>query len=199
MTDHTTTENRTATSTWITWAILLTILLAAAAIRWRLLDVPLERDEGEYAYAGQLILDGVPPYRDVYNMKLPGIYAAYAGVLAIFGRRSGASTVGLLVVNSVTILLVFVLARQLVDDFTGLVAAASFAPAVRWASRPRCLRKRGAFCTAAGAGGNDHASLGPLLRSQVAACPQWTAAGVGVCGQAARSGLCRVWWRLSVA
>jgi len=33
---------------------------------------------GEYAYAGQLILQGVPPYKEAYNMKLPGTYAAYA-------------------------------------------------------------------------------------------------------------------------
>lgn len=40
-------EVRTATKPWVTWTILLTILLVAAAIRWRVLDVPLERDEGE--------------------------------------------------------------------------------------------------------------------------------------------------------
>jgi len=32
-------------------------------VRVRLLDVPWERDEGEYACAGQLILEHVPPYR----------------------------------------------------------------------------------------------------------------------------------------
>lgn len=37
---------------------------------------PLERDEGEYAYAGQLMLQGIPPYQLAYNMKLPGTYAA---------------------------------------------------------------------------------------------------------------------------
>jgi hypothetical protein len=120
-------EARSSTMAWFTVAILMAIVLVAAAIRWRLLEVPLERDEGEYAYAGQVILDGGWPYRDVYNMKLPGIYAAYAGVLAIFGQSRQGIHAGLLVINSVTILLVFVLARQLVDDFTGLVAAASFA------------------------------------------------------------------------
>ena len=55
---------------------LLLVLLLAGGIRYRLLDVPLERDEGEYAYAGRLILDGVPPYQGIYNMKLPGTYAS---------------------------------------------------------------------------------------------------------------------------
>jgi len=35
---------------------LLVTILATSAIRLRLLSMPLERDEGEYAYAGQLIL-----------------------------------------------------------------------------------------------------------------------------------------------
>ena len=60
------------------WALCLlaAIGLLAAVIRLRLLDVPLDRDEGEYAYFGQLLLAGVPPYADAYNLKAPGIYAA---------------------------------------------------------------------------------------------------------------------------
>ncbi len=42
--------------------VLALILLATALIRIRLLPTPLERDEGEYAYAGQLMLQGIPPY-----------------------------------------------------------------------------------------------------------------------------------------
>ena len=41
---------------------LLLILAVVTAIRIRLLDFPLQRDEGEYAYAGQLLLQGVTPY-----------------------------------------------------------------------------------------------------------------------------------------
>jgi hypothetical protein len=49
-------------------------VVGAAALRLRLLDVPLDRDEGEYAYIGQLLLQGIPPYAQAYNFKLPGIY-----------------------------------------------------------------------------------------------------------------------------
>ena len=52
---------------WESIAIFLVILLVAG-IRFRLLEMPLERDEGEYAYAGQLILQGIPPYELAYNM-----------------------------------------------------------------------------------------------------------------------------------
>ena len=58
-------------------------------IRVRLLEMPLERDEGEYAYAGQLLLQGIPPYELAYNMKLPGTYFAYAAGMAVFGQTIG--------------------------------------------------------------------------------------------------------------
>jgi len=35
---------------------MVAVLVVVAAVRLRLLNFPLERDEGEYAYAGQLML-----------------------------------------------------------------------------------------------------------------------------------------------
>src|SRR5205814_80959 len=64
---------------WILAAIVFGVVIA---IRIRLLGIPLERDEGEYAYAGQLILQGIPPYKLAYNMKFPGTYAAYAVIMS---------------------------------------------------------------------------------------------------------------------
>jgi hypothetical protein len=52
--------------------LLLVAIMFFSMIRFRLRDMPLERDEGEYAYAGQLLLEGIPPYQLAYNMKLPG-------------------------------------------------------------------------------------------------------------------------------
>ena len=91
------------------------------------MDVPLERDEGEYAYAGQLILQGVPPYRLACNMKLPGTYAAYAGIMAVFGQSARGIRLGLLLVNLATAALLFLLGRRLFDEPTGAAAAAAFA------------------------------------------------------------------------
>jgi hypothetical protein len=31
----------------------------------------IEHDEGKYAYAGQLMLEGIPPYRSAYNINFP--------------------------------------------------------------------------------------------------------------------------------
>ena len=69
------------------WFVVATILLVAV-VRLRLLNLPLERDEGEYAYAGQLLLQGVPPYQLAGNMKFPGTYAAYAIIMAGFWQTT---------------------------------------------------------------------------------------------------------------
>jgi len=120
-------EGRAASIAFGWWIALAAVVLFAAFIRWPTLDAPIERDEGEYAYAGQLILEGQAPYENLYNMKLPGIYAAYAIVLAIFGETARGIHMGLVLLNAITIALVFLLGRRLLDAFTGLVAAATFA------------------------------------------------------------------------
>ena len=103
------------------------MLVFACSVRVRLLDVPLERDEGEYAYAGQLILQGIPPFRLVYNMKLPGTYAAYAAILALLGQTPRGIHLGLLLVNLATAVLLFLLVRRLFDDVTAAAAGGAFA------------------------------------------------------------------------
>lgn len=112
---------------WWPWAAVVLVLLASAAVRLRLVDVPLDRDEGEYAYIGSLLLDGVPPYARAYNMKMPGIYGLYAVVLAVFGRSALGVHLGLLAVTSVSTVLVFLLARRLFDARVGVAASVAFA------------------------------------------------------------------------
>ena len=92
---------------FIAWALLAVALLFAVYVRVRLREFPLERDEGEFAYAGQLILQGVPPYKLAYNMKLPGTYLAYAALMAVFGQTTAGIHLGLLAVNLATIVLLY--------------------------------------------------------------------------------------------
>ncbi|HUI55849.1 MAG TPA: glycosyltransferase family 39 protein [Bryobacteraceae bacterium] len=106
---------------------LLAILLAAASIRIHLLQIPLERDEGEYAYAGQLMRQGIPPYLLAANMKLPGTYAAYAVIMLAFGQSIAAIHLGLLLVNAAAIVLVYLLGRRLFSIPAGLAAGACYA------------------------------------------------------------------------
>ena len=56
------------------------------AIRAPYLSVPLERDEGEYAYIAQRIGHGEIPYRDSFDQKPPGVFAVYWLALRLFGR-----------------------------------------------------------------------------------------------------------------
>jgi len=109
------------------WVALAAVMIFAAAVRIRLLNIPLERDEGEFAYMGQLMLQGIPPYKLAFNMKLPGIYAAYALVMAVFGQTAAGIHLGILVVNLAAILMVFLLGKRLFDGYTGVVAAAAYA------------------------------------------------------------------------
>ena len=109
------------------WIIVGITILLVFAIRVRLRQVPLERDEGEYAYAGQLMLQGIPPYKEAYNMKLPGTYAAYALIMAIFGQSASAIHIGVALVNAASILLIFLIGRKILDEAAGVVAAISYA------------------------------------------------------------------------
>ena len=95
-------------------------------IRWHLRNLPLERDEGEYAYAGQLILQGVPPYQLVYNMKFPGTYFAYALLMAVFGQSTAGIHIGILLVTSLTAILVFLIGRELLGEAGAALAAAIY-------------------------------------------------------------------------
>src|SRR5882724_2618941 len=110
------------------WSIVAVIIFGIVlAIRIRLLGIPLERDEGEYAYAGQLMLQGIPPYKLAYNMKFPGTYAAYALIMSIFGQTISGIHLGLLLVNAAAVALVFLLGRKLMNSTAGIAAAASYA------------------------------------------------------------------------
>jgi len=114
-------ENR-----FLVYGCLALILFFVTLVRIRLLNLPLERDEGEYALMGQLLLKGIPPYEMAYNMKLPGTYYMYALAMSIFGESPAGIHLGLLLVNLTSILLLFFIGKKLVNTSTGLFAAAAF-------------------------------------------------------------------------
>jgi len=106
---------------------MVATLVTVAAVRLRLLNLPLERDEGEYAYAGQLMLQGIPPYQLAYNMKFPGTYAAYAAIMALFGQTPAGIHFGLLCLTTLTALMLFWLGKKVLDPTAGIVAASAYA------------------------------------------------------------------------
>ncbi len=106
---------------------MVAALALVVVVRVRLLNLPLERDEGEYAYAGQLMLQGIPPYQLAYNMKFPGTYAAYAVIMAVFGQTPAGIHLGVLVATVLTAGMLYWLGRRLLDETAGLVAASAYA------------------------------------------------------------------------
>jgi hypothetical protein len=110
-----------------TWWFMVAVLVLAAVVRLRLLNFPLERDEGEYAYSGQLMLQGIPPYELAYNMKFPGTYAAYALIMAVFSQTPAGIHFGVLLMTTATALMLFWLGKKILDDTAGIVAATTYA------------------------------------------------------------------------
>jgi Dolichyl-phosphate-mannose-protein mannosyltransferase len=111
---------------WTWWSTVLVLVLVAIA-RISLMNFPLERDEGEYAYAGQLLLQGVPPYQLAYNMKFPGTYAGYAVIMALFGETPAGIHLGILCITTFTALMLYWLGKKILDPCGGMVAATTHA------------------------------------------------------------------------
>lgn len=117
---------KTAIHRWPAIGLLLALLFVTV-VRIGLLSAPMERDEGEYAYAGQLMLAGVPPYQGIYNMKMPGTYAVYAASMALFGQSVSGVRVGLLLANLGAILLVYAIGRRFMTPTGAAAAGATYA------------------------------------------------------------------------
>jgi len=109
------------------WVAIVGVIIAAAVIRGRLLSVPFERDEGEYAYIAQQMLKGIPPYVSAYSMKLPGIYIVYALMMTLFGQTHTGIHLGLLIFNAATIFVVFLLAKKLFGSIAAVAAGSIYA------------------------------------------------------------------------
>jgi hypothetical protein len=105
---------------------LLLVMVFFAFVRVRLRNMPLERDEGEFAYVGQLMLQGIPPYKIACNMKLPGTYAAYAAMMAVFGETASGIRIGLMLVNVAATVVVFLLAKYLYGPLAGTIAGVTY-------------------------------------------------------------------------
>jgi len=122
-----TTQNKPPTRNYLPLLLLVAALLLVLIVRLRLVSLPFERDEGEYAYFGQLILQGIPPYEAAYNLKFPGTYYSYALIMAFFGQSVEAIRIGVLLFSLGSILLLYGSVRRLFNPLTGSIAAAAMA------------------------------------------------------------------------
>ncbi len=112
----------------VTQALLLAAVLALSlALRSLVVDVPLERDEGQYAYIAWRWLDGAMPYVDSFDQKPPGVYAMYAASIALLGRSPVALHWAAAVYTLGTLAAVFAVGRRLAGPVAGLAAASLLA------------------------------------------------------------------------
>jgi 4-amino-4-deoxy-L-arabinose transferase-like glycosyltransferase len=95
----------------------------ALLLRYPVASVPLERDEGEYAYMAQRWVQGEVPYKDTFNQKPPAIFAIYVLFLTCVGNSPAAIHWGMQIYTLGTLALVYWLGKKLFSDTAGLVAA----------------------------------------------------------------------------
>lgn len=85
-----TTDATPASKRWLSlrneYTITLLILVLSFLLRVSFVHEPLDRDEGFYAYIGSGLLQGKILYRDLIDIKPPGIYYIYALIIGIFGK-----------------------------------------------------------------------------------------------------------------
>jgi len=105
------------------------LLLIAAfffVVRVFFWNIPMERDEGEYATLGLGMLHGIPPFQEAYTMKLPGGAAMYALIFAVLGHSARAIHVGLTFFNAATIVGVGWMTWRLFGKAASCFAAAAY-------------------------------------------------------------------------
>jgi 4-amino-4-deoxy-L-arabinose transferase-like glycosyltransferase len=99
------------------------VVAVAVALRWPIASIPLERDEGEYAYIPQRWLAREVPYRRAFDQKPPGVFAAYAVILTVFGTSPAAIHWGTQVYTLGTLGLIYLAGRRLFGPPAGYAAA----------------------------------------------------------------------------
>ena len=130
--DHHTMRHSQSTQTWrknfglnSNQLLLATIVLIAiifTMLRAPLLEIPLERDEGEYAYIAQGMHRGELPYSDIFNQKPPGVFLQYRLALSLFGESTESIHFLLHLWNALTSILIFLWLYEMFDRQVAVLA-----------------------------------------------------------------------------
>lgn len=107
-----------------TWVFLLLIFLWA---RWASLFLPLDRDEGAYAYIGWIWFSGYGiPYLSVFDHKPPLVYLPYGIANIIFGNTFLGIRIVSLVWALVTTFVFYKLSKKIANATLSLLATVIF-------------------------------------------------------------------------
>jgi hypothetical protein len=105
------------------------VLALSVLLRSWFLSVPLERDEGEYAYIAWLMDHGGAPYRDAFDQKTPGTFIAYFAIMKLFGFSIEGIHVGAALWCAGTAWFIHLTGKRLHSPSVGLLGAAIFSVA----------------------------------------------------------------------
>jgi len=100
---------------WLRRKIIVFAALLALSVLVRLPDLamPLERDEGEYAYAAQEILRGHMPYADTFCQKPPVVFFWYLASFVVLGQNVYAIHLIMTLAAALSAFGLYLLARRL--------------------------------------------------------------------------------------
>ncbi len=107
------------------------ILAASAALAlyvgWRSWSWPLIHDAPLMHYVAWLVAQGAVPYRDVFDMNVPGVYLLHLGVISLLGEGDRAWRLFDLAWLGLTAAALFGFSRRMGDAWSGLGAVLLFA------------------------------------------------------------------------
>jgi len=107
-------------------ALVAVFFVAFVALRAPYLSLPLERDEGEYAYIAQRMIEGEIPYLDAFDQKPPAVFVVYRVAFGLFGQSIEAIHAMLYLWSAATALALFALVSRWGGRGAGLWAAGLF-------------------------------------------------------------------------
>ena len=105
---------------------LVAIFALTFLLRMNFWNQPLQMDEAVYSYVGWGMLDGLVPYKDVFDHKPPGIYLLYALAFLLFGPKALSIKVLATIYTLGTVLAVFLVGRKMAGERVGCMAALLF-------------------------------------------------------------------------
>jgi len=98
----------------------------AIYLGWRSWSWPLIHDAPIMHYVAWLVAQGVVPYRDIFDMNVPGVYLLHLGVIRVLGEGDGAWRIFDLAWLGLTGAALFGFSRRMGDAWSGLGAALLF-------------------------------------------------------------------------
>ena len=111
-----------------TWLVLLLILILQFTLRAPFISMPLEPgDEGLYAYFAQRISAGAVLYRDMQDVKPPGIFYIYLTAFKVLGEKESSIRLFSIMFAMLTTIFMFLIGKQIANKEMGLISALLFA------------------------------------------------------------------------